>query len=315
MCNLSDSGPMITPVPLHPGDRIAIISPATIVNPDYIDGAAALLTAEGFVPVVMPHAKGPSSGSFAASDSARLDDITEAYRDPSVRAILCARGGYGCNHLIDKIPAELISADPKWLIGFSDISALHALSQYAGVVSLHAPMAKHLTQLGADHYCTQSLLRILREGLPVEYFVPPHPFDRPGEAEGILVGGNLAVINGLAATPFDPMGNTGDVPKILFIEDISEAIYAVERMLIRLRLAGQLDKLKGLIVGQFTEYKADRNHPDMETMISRLLGEVEFPVLFDFPAGHTGDNLPLALGARAVLSVTPEGSSLLMLDD
>lgn len=314
MCNLSDPGSMITPAPLRTGDRIAIVSPATIVKPDYIDRAAALLAAEGFEPLVMPHAKGPSCGSFAASDADRLADLTEAYRDSSIRAILCARGGYGCNHLIDKIPVRFINSDPKWLIGFSDISALHALSQHAGVVSLHAPMAKHLTQLGNEHYCTHSLLRILREGLPVEYFVPPHPFDRRGEAEGMLVGGNLAVINGLAATPFDPMALSKDVAKILFIEDISEAIYAVERMLIRMRLAGQLDSLKGLIVGQFTEYKPDRNHPDMETMISRLLGEVNFPVMFGFPAGHTDDNLPLPLGAHASIAVTAEGSTLLLQD-
>jgi muramoyltetrapeptide carboxypeptidase len=103
-----------------------------------------------------------------------------------------------------------------------------------------------------------------------------------------------------------------EAPAILFIEDISEAIYAVERMLIRLRLAGQLDRVKGLVVGHFTEYRPDRNHPDMETMISRLLGDAPFPVAFGFPAGHTDDNLPLALGSKAILTVTPDGTSLSM---
>lgn len=312
MSNPSDTDEVITPASLKPGDRIAILSPASIVNPDYIDGAANLLASEGFEPVIMPHAKGPACGSYAASDSDRLADLTDAYRDNSIRAILCARGGYGCNHLLDRLPTELIMGDPKWLIGFSDISALHALSQHAGVISLHAPMAKHLTQLGADHYCTRALIRILREGLPVEYFIPPHPLDRQGDAVGILIGGNLAVINGLAATPFDPLATQLDSPKILFIEDISEAIYAVERMLIRLKLSGQLDNLAALIVGQFTEYRADRNHPDMETMISGLLDEVNYPVLFGFPAGHTDDNLPLPFGAHATLSVTSDGSTLLL---
>ena len=301
---------LIQPPLLKSGDRIAIVSPATIVNPDYIDGAARFLESEGFSPLVMPHAKGPASGSFAASDSDRLGDLTDAWSDPAVRAILCARGGYGCNHLVDKIPLSTVSGDPKWLIGFSDISVLHALSLRAGVISLHAPMAKHLTLLPPDHYCTRALMRILTEGLPVEYFAPPHPLNIYGEAEGILIGGNLAVINGLAAGPFDPMAS--EAPAILFIEDISEAIYAVERMLIRLRLAGQLDRVKGLVVGHFTEYRPDRNHPDMETMISRLLGDAPFPVAFGFPAGHTDDNLPLALGSKAILTVTPDGTSLSM---
>lgn len=302
--------PNLQPTPLSPGDRIAVVSPASAVKPEYIDGAIRFLDSEGFRPYAAAHAHGPASGSFAASDDDRLADLAEAWSDPSVRAILCARGGYGCNHLIGRISPKLIADNPKWLIGFSDISALHALSLHAGVMSLHAPMARHLSLLPPGHYCTRAMMRILTEGLPVEYMTPPHPLDRHGEAHGTLAGGNLAVINGLADTPFDPFRLQD--PVILFIEDISEAIYAVERMLIRLRLAGHLDRIKGLVVGHFTEYRPDRNHPDMETMISRMLGDVPFPVTFGFPAGHTDDNLPLALGAEASLSVTPEGSSLIL---
>lgn len=317
----------MVPKCLKKGDRVAIVSPATIVNPDYIDGAARMLASEGFEPMVAPHAKGPCSGSYAAEDAGRIADLVDAWRDPSIRAILCARGGYGCNHLIGNLPIDLVRSDPKWLIGFSDVSALHALSLRAGVVSLHAPMAKHLSLLPADHYCTRALLRILSEGLPVKYFAPPHELNTTGEAEGILVGGNLAVINGLAATPFDPLlppdGKVAPLkqdaalesvslrnsPRILFIEDVSEAIYAVERMLIRLSLAGTLDSLAGIVVGHFTEYRPDRNHPDMETMIARLVGG-RCPTAFGFPAGHTDDNLPLPLGGRARLSVTAEGTTL-----
>ena len=301
---------MIIPDNLTPGDSVAIVSPASIVNPDYIDGAAHFLESEGLRPVVMPHANGPASGSFAATDAERLADLLDAWREPTVRAILCSRGGYGCNHLLPLIPVDTVRDNPKWLIGFSDISALHALSLRAGVVSMHAPMAKHLTLLPSDHYCTRAIMRMLTEGLPVEYIVPGHPLNRPGEAEGMLVGGNLAVINGLGATQFDPVARATEQPVILFIEDISEAIYAVERMLIRLRLAGQLDRVAGLIVGAFTEYRADRNHPDMETMISRLLGDVPFPVAYGFPAGHTDDNLPLALGAHVRLAISPETTIL-----
>ena len=111
----------LQPPLLSPGDRIAVVSPATEVNPDYIDGAVGFLESEGFRPFVAPHAKGPAAGSYAASDSGRLADLTDAWSDPSVRAILCARGGYGCCRLIDRIPLGLIADNPKWLIGFSDM--------------------------------------------------------------------------------------------------------------------------------------------------------------------------------------------------
>lgn len=305
---------MITPDTLSPGDRVAIIAPASPVRPDYIDGAVSRLEAEGFAVQVMPHAKGPSQGSYAAADADRLADLLNALQDPGVKAILCARGGYGCNHLLHRIPPAMIAANPKWLIGFSDISALHALWQSAGVISLHAPMAKHLTLLPPDHYCTAALMKLLKEGLPLGYTLPTDPRSRCGEAVGRLTGGNLAVINGLAATPYDPLKPNNepqkpdDDPKILFIEDIAEKIYAVERMLTRIILTGAMQQFKALIVGHFTEYTPDRNHKDMETMIIDLLNRynLTMPVVFGFPAGHTDDNLPLPLGAEVRLSITPE---------
>lgn len=308
---------------LSEGDRIAILSPASIVKPEYIDGAAEFLRSQGFDPVIMPHAKGPASGTYAASDSDRLEDLLAAYRDSSIRAILCARGGYGCNHLIDKIPPSLLTENPKWLIGFSDISALHSAVLTAPgrisslpsdpcpmPVTLHSPMAKHLALLPPDHYCTVALIRILTEGLPMKYEVPSHPLATPGHAEGTLVGGNLAVINGLADTPYDPLRIPG--PKILFIEDIAEQIYAVERMLIRMKLSGRLSEVTGIVCGHFTEYLPDHNYPDMESMIHHLLSDTRcpMPVALSFPAGHTDDNLPLPLGARASLTVTPQITTL-----
>ena len=326
---------------LNKGDKIAIISPASIIKPEYIDGAADFFRSQGFEPVIMPHAKGPADGSYASSDANRLTDLTDAFKDPEVRAILCARGGYGCNHLIGRIPPELFIDNPKWLLGFSDISALHAAIQTAVfrsadgqsvssqesqcriLPSLHAPMAKHLSELPSDHYCTRALMDILTCGLPVSYEVPTHPLATPGKAEGTLVGGNLAVINGLADTPFDPLRVPG--PKILFIEDISEQIYAVERMLIRLQLSGRLNEVTGIICGQFTEYRPDRNFPDMETMIARTFRapynlprseshpsgqSFQIPIALSFPAGHTDDNLPLPLGAHASLDVTKENTRI-----
>lgn len=310
------------PHPLCPGDTVAIISPASVVDPSYIDGAVSLLEAEGFRVRVMPNAKGPASGSYAAPASARLADILDALRDPDIRAILCARGGYGSMALLPRIPLDLIRRDPKWLIGFSDITALHSLWNSAGVISLHAPMAKHLTEEGPDDPCTRRLVSILKGDLSVVDCMisgPDHsasltlvrgeesPVITSGSmmGEGRLTGGNLAVFNNLAATPWDPLA--GDDPVILFIEDISEAIYAVERMLRRILMTPVCGRLRGLVVGHFTDYRhPDRNFPDMETMIASLLEELgldgRFPVLYHFPAGHTSSNTPLLLGSRMRLT-------------
>lgn len=302
---------MIVPPPLVENDRIAIVSPASEVKPEYIDGAAAFLRGKGFEPVVFPHAKGPVDGSFASGIAGRLSDMHMALVDKEIKAILCARGGYGCVHLLDGIPIREIADNPKWLVGFSDISALHALWQKAGVASLHAPMAKHLT-LQPWHPATCEILRILRGDTRFEYRVVPSSFNRRGTARGKLIGGNLAVLNGLASTPYDILDKDFAKNSILFIEDISEAIYAVERMLERLWLAGTFNSISGLVVGQFTEYRPDRNHPSMESMISTFLDKrgIGLPVAFGFPAGHVDDNYPLIEGAEVELTVNPGGSIL-----
>lgn len=315
MTRIIDSGgprvagfPSIRPVSLHPGDKVAILSPSSAVNEEYVLGAAGFLRKRGYEPEIMPFAIGKVRGSYAASLEDRAEDFRNALTDPSIRAILCARGGYGAVHLLPLVPPSLVAANPKWLVGFSDISALHALWRRAGVMSLHAPMAKHLTLEGQDHKATCSLFNILEGGISVEYDVSPHSFNRPGEAEGLLLGGNLAVLNGLAATPFDLLSGEDAKGMILFIEDISEAIYAVERMLMRLWLSGALAKYAAIVVGRFTEYHPDRNHSSMEEMIDRFLTNagVDIPVAFGFPAGHVADNMPLVEGAPAKLIVGPD---------
>ncbi|MDE5808504.1 MAG: LD-carboxypeptidase, partial [Muribaculaceae bacterium] len=276
---------MIFPASLRKGDRIAIISPSSPVKEEYIDGAAEFFAAEGYDPIVMPYAKGPASGSYASAPEERISDLVAAWEDPSVRAILCSRGGYGAVHLLRNIDTGMLRRDPKWLIGYSDISALHAMLLNAGVASIHAPMAKHLTEEGREDFCTKSLMNILRGDFPIEYSVPAHPYNRLGEAEGILAGGNLAVLNGLFGTGYDILKDG----TILFIEDISEAIYAVERMLYHILLSGGFDMVKGIIVGRFTEYRADRNFERMEDMICSFFereGIAGIPVAFDFPVGH-----------------------------
>lgn len=296
---------MIFPQPLVPGAAIGIISPATIVKPEYIDGAADFLRARGYEPVISAHAKGPASGSYASGYEERLGDFLDMWRNPDIKAVLCARGGYGTAHLLPALSPQVLRDNAKWLIGFSDISALHAALQTAGVASVHGPMAKHLT-LCPDAFATEALLGILAGHEP-DYAVAGHPLNHPGEASGTLIGGNLAVLNGLAGTPYDLLDSSRHDKVILFIEDVSEKIYAVERMLWRLVMSGALQRVAALIVGRFTDYTADRNFPDMERMIESLLqraGISGIPVAYDFPVGHVDENYPMVEGAQVRLRVS-----------
>lgn len=290
---------MVYPERLKEGDVVAIVSPATEVKREYVEGAAEFLERQGFKAAVMPHACGPSDGSYAASLRNRADDLLAAWNMPEVKAILCARGGFGAAHILPLIPPEMVKRNPKWLIGFSDISALHAFLFKNGVASLHAPMAKHLTVEADNDPSTQALLRILTGDSPVSYSFSCDSFHTGGKARGRLVGGNFAVLDGLAGTPFDIFDNVFKEDTVLFLEDVAEPIYKIDRMLTRLYLAGVLDRVKGLIFGAFTEYKPDRNFNSMEEMIETRLNEWginQIPVVTGFPTGHQRENLPLIEG-------------------
>lgn len=303
---------ILTPRPLRHGDTIALISPATAVREEYIAGAVKEIEHRGYKALVMPHASGPADGSYASGDEQRAADFVNAYSDPSVRAILCSRGGYGTVHFIDAIDPDLLRRDPKWLIGFSDISAMHAMMRHAGVRSIHASMAKHLTEF-PDDGATGLLFSIL-EGRD-SYTVEAQGDSRniPGEASGELRGGNLAVLDGLVGTPFDMLVPREEDYVILFIEDIGEAIYRTERMVRRLALCGALKRYRGIVVGQFTESRPDLNFPSTADMLRKRLpqwGVESVPVAFGFPTGHIDGNMPLVEGARALLTVTTTASTL-----
>ena len=289
---------IIFPSPLTKGDKIAIISPASHILPDYVDGACNAIAQLGFQPVVSTHCKG-QCGGYSGTIEQRLADFLEALHNPEVKAILCSRGGYGVVHLLEYLSADDIAENAKWLIGFSDISALHAAMVASGVASIHASMAKHLTQFGVDNEATQALFNILQGKLPT-YQTPSHPFNKPGTATGTLTGGNMAVLCGLLDTDFDLLSR-GD---ILFIEDVGEEVYKIERMLYNLRLSGVLPMIKGLIVGRFTDYRnPDGNGDSMEQMVKRMVEPYDIPVAFDFPVGHVDENMPLIEGAQVTLTV------------
>lgn len=292
----------ISPPLLHEGDLVAILAPASAVDAQLVNGAAKAFRDRGFRVEIFPSAFG-RCGSYSGSVDERLADFRAVLANSDIKAILCARGGYGCVQLLADIQPR-----PVWLIGFSDVSAFHALWLRSGIRSIHSPMAKELAvaQCPGDE-ANIRLFELLRTGTFAPVCWPYTPLNRLGEASGILMGGNLAVLDGLISTPYNIMGEPGS---ILFIEDVAEPIYKVERMLYRLRLNGTFDRIAALIVGQFTEYAPDRNGESMEDMIARMTADYEFPVVFNAPIGHVPLNLPLLQGAHVTLKAGPEQTIL-----
>lgn len=292
---------MILPEFLKRGDQVAVVSPASAVKPEFIDGACHVLEQWGFTPVPSKHCRN-NAGYYSASVEQRLCDFREALLNPEIKAILCGRGGYGTIHLTDFVTIDELKDNPKWIIGFSDISVLHAMCYNAGITSIHSSMAKHLALFGPQNYCNNNLYNILLGHLPT-YIVPSHSLNRTGTAIAEIIGGNLAVLSGLIGTKYDLL-----LPdKILFIEDIAEPIYKVERILYNLRLSGVLQRLKGLIVGQFTDYREpDANGDTMYGMIHRMIEPYDYPVCFNFPVGHIESNQPIIEGAKATLNISKD---------
>lgn len=280
------------------GDKVVIVSPSGKIDQSFIIGARKRLESWGLKVALAKHA-GSSSGRYAGTIKQRLADLQAAMNDKEVKAIFCSRGGYGVVHLIDKLDFTLFAQHPKWLIGFSDITALHNLFQKRGFASLHAPMGRHLTVEAADDPCCGYLRDILFGKLPV-YSCEKHKLNHAGTARGILRGGNLAVFYGLRATPYDlPAEGT-----ILFIEDVSERPHAIERMIYNLKLGGVLERLSGLIIGQFTEFEEDLSlGKELYPALADLLKEYDYPICFNFPVGHVTNNLPLICGAEVELTV------------
>lgn len=292
----------LTPRPLKSSDTVAIVSPASIIDPNLVEGACRTLAQWGFTPKVYPHALG-ACGSYSAGADDRYTDLAEAMTDPDVRAVLCSRGGYGAVHLLQRMSRLDLRNDPKWLIGFSDISALHGLMHSQGVRSIHGSMAKQLA-LGPDDRLNQAMLDILTGEPPQAITWQAEDFN-PGTVTAQMLGGNLAVIAALIDTPYDLI-----IPNtILLIEDVAEPIYKVERILYQLLLSGRLERLAGLVVGQFTEYRPDRNHSTVEEMLRPILARLPYPVTTNAPIGHIDDNRPWVEGAITTLTVCHDGHS------
>ena len=293
-------------------ESILIISPSGAILPEYIDGAAKRLQAWGYKVTVSPHAYG-EFGRFSGTDKERLADLQAALQDPSVDFILCSRGGYGLQRILDKVDLSSLNVNRSTLIGFSDITALHQLcTLHSPLSTIHGLMCKHIATLPDDSTALQLFRRALARE-PITYTLPAHPLNRLGTTQATLVGGNLSVLYGLQGTPYDLNHVIDAHPEgvILFIEDICERHYHIDRMMNNLRMSGVLSRIKGLVVGQFTDCESD---PLMSCTlydtIAQNVAEYGYPVLFDFPAGHTEDNRPLYLNHPATLSVTGQSATL-----
>jgi len=296
---------MITPPFLQSGDTVGLIAPAYHIKPEQWEPVAPLLQSWG-LHVELGNTLRLQDGVFAGNDAQRLDDLVSMMCHPQMKAVFCARGGYGCSRLLADLERYSSAFHPKWLIGYSDVTALAS-----GMVNrlqwncIHGPMAIDLASgQTPDGEKSWEHLRNLLFGQMPTYQLPSHQLNRHGSATAPLAGGNLSVLYCLNATPYQwPTDG-----RILFIEDIGEKLYHLDRMMTNLRTGGQLANLKGLIVGAMngmhdsepsfgkTAYEIIANHVE----------EYNYPVAFGFPAGHDGVNFPMLLGANVHLNVTEQ---------
>ncbi|MBN1339702.1 MAG: LD-carboxypeptidase [Bacteroidales bacterium] len=298
---------MRPPPPLKKGDRVAVVSPAGKVNRTNVEQSARTLEIWG-LEVVFGQSVFHASFSFAGTDSERLADFQAALDDPSVRAIFCARGGYGSVRIIDNLNFSLFEQFPKWIAGFSDITVFHAhIQSNYGIQSIHGPMPNSLFKEGDEHIgCLRSIL--FGGAISPVVAIAEENQNRPGVCRGVLTGGNLAVLCSLAGTPSD-IRTEG---KILFLEEVGEHLYRIDRMIYSLKRSGKLAGLAGLVAGAFTEI------PDTaidfglsaQKIIMEAVQEYGYPVAFGFPAGHIERNMPLILGREANLVVTETAAEL-----
>lgn len=292
--------------------KIAVVSPSSIVKDEYIKGAEKRLKEWGIDVQVMPHAYGPSCGTYAASFHDRLADFREALEDDSVDCIFCSRGGYGAMQLIGFFDTEKVRRVRKPIVGFSDITALHAVWQKLGVPSLHASMAKLLTEAEDDNPSLLSFRRWLMDGVTDAVAAPWMEDNVSGEAKGILVGGNMALLGAMCGTEYDMLRAYPGEDLLLFLEDIGEPVYRIDRLWQQLRLHPEFRRVKGIMVGNFKDCRGDVNFSSPQEMLAQRVRELgsRIPVAFGFPIGHEGLNMPLRLGISSAISISESGSVL-----
>ena len=283
---------------LHSGSKIGIVAPARKVTPDEMQYAIDWLKEHEFKPVYDDRLFAEHH-IFAGDDNFRAAVFQQYLDDEEIDAVWFARGGYGSIRIIDKLDFTKFLQHPKWLMGFSDTTVFHGKLNRLGIPSLHSPMPFYFANKTAE--AKQSLFDAMT-GRPLQYEIPSNPLNRLGEMKGEIVGGNLSVLMGMNGSDIFPETDG----KILFIEEVDEYIYHIDRMMRALKRAGKLTHLKGLIVGGLTQIK-DNTHPfgqTVEEVIAEAVSEYDYPVCFGFPAGHFDDNRVIVFGQKAKIEIT-----------
>jgi len=292
---------LIQPEFLKKGDTIALVAPAGILNnfENKIDIAKKIFEGWGLNVIIGDNIYN-RNGHFAGTDKERIKDLQKVLDNKSIKAIWCVRGGYGTIRIIDHLNFEKFSKNPKWIIGFSDITVLHNKLNIMGYESIHGMMISNIDEIKADH---KSLIKLKSTlfGDDLNYVIKSNKENKIGKSNGIITGGNLTLIHSTIGSNIEISTNN----KILFLEEIGEHIYKIDRMLYSLKRAGYFDECKGLIIGQISDIKTNSTEFGMtiNELILDLLKEYNFPIIFDFPAGHEIDNYPIILGRNINIKV------------
>ena len=297
----------IFPKSLKKGDKIAIISPAGSVEPTQLEKGIKMIISKGFEPVLGKnlYTKFSNGYNYAGTEQQRLKDINWALNDSEISAVWASRGGYGCQHLIHGLNLKEFTKNPKWYIGYSDNTVIQSYLYKKGFASIHGQTIK-TSSFGVTEESYDLLFDILKGRKP-KYSLKSNQFNKKGNVDGELVGGNLALIYALLGTKY----SFDFKDKILFIEDIGENFYALDRMMMSLELAGVFTKIKGLIVGGMTNMGDEKDNKQYEEsfdvfanqLISERISKYNFPVVFNFPNGHIKDNQPLIIGSQVKVKV------------
>lgn len=292
---------MTLPPYLKKGQTIGITCPAGYMATEKAQACIGTLQSWGFNVMVGKTLGSRSKNYFSGTDEDRRDELQAMLDDEHIHAILFGRGGYGLGRIIDQLDFTRFKKSPKWLIGFSDITVIHAhLNRRLKIASLHAPMAAAFNDGEQDNEYIRSLRNAIM-GKKAKYRCDIHPLNRNGKASAELVGGNLSLLAHLCGTP----SSLDTRNKILFLEDIGEYIYNMDRMMYQLKRAGMLDKLAGLIIGGFTDIK-DTERPfgkNVYEVINEVTAEYDYPVCFGFPVSHSKENLALKSGVNYTLEI------------
>ena len=290
----------MTPPYLKAGSRIGIVATARKITLEELQPAVDVLTSWGYE-VVFGKNLFQASNQFSGTDEQRAQDLQQMLDDETIHAVIVARGGYGSVRIIDQIDFTLFQQHPKWVIGYSDITVLHNhIHQLTGIPTVHASMPINFPAQQNNGEALSTLKKLL-QGEKMEHTFAPHALNKQGTVNGILVGGNLSVLYSLLGSVSFPDTDG----KILFLEDLDEYLYHIDRMMMGLKRAGVLSNLAGLVVGGMSDMK-DNTVPfgkTAEEIIMETLREYEYPVCFNFPAGHITDNRALKMGAIHSLSV------------